>query len=425
MASDLQKEMRLGNLLVQLNLLSESDLSEASHLAVELGLPLGKVLVMSDFLTEEQLAAVIQAQSMLKDQLIELEVARRGIELVCTRGLTWAEALKEAGWVEPKVLSRNQLGKLLVDAGVVNEAELDQALASAKQSGLPLGRVLSASGRVTEQVLVACLNAQVLLRDKKISREQAVKALAAANARQTSFEQELIDAGEYRPPGKMRIKIGEIFVMAKLLSEDVMMEIIERGLVDEQPVGQVLLKAGHINKYQLDVALKIQELVDIGKLSPLKAADVLVLITTGGLSLEDAMAQISAPRQAAPAHTQMTLADLLKLSGALSEDDIVEAFRRSIQNPQIFGRIMVMSGFIDEAAMDVAMKCHNFIKEGALKEDQAIIALNYCMRMHCSLDQAAHDLGWTNPRNAFTNRRRTPQEEMAASAAKAALQFFD
>jgi hypothetical protein len=423
MSSDLQKEMRLGNLLVQLDLMSESDLSEASHLALELGLPLGKVLVMSDFLSEAQLAALIQAQSMLKDQLIELEVARRSLEIVSTRGLSWPDALKEAGWVEPKVIPRNQLGKLLVDARIISEAELDQALSSVKQSGLPLGRILSASGRVTEQVLVACLNAQVLLRDGKISREQAVKALTAANLRQTSLEQALIDAGEYKPPGRMRIKIGEMFVMAKLLSESIIMEVIEQGLVTQEPVGQVLVKAGHVNKYQLEMALKLQELVDIGKLSPLNAADALVLITSGGLSLEDAIAQSNAPRPSV--QTQLTLADLLKLSGVLTEEDVAEAFRRSIQNPQIFGRIMVMSGLMDESGMDVALKCHNFIRQGMLREDQAIIALNYCLRMHCSLDQAAQDLGWTNPRNNFANRKRMSQEEIAATSAKAALQFFD
>src|SRR5688572_30442688 len=111
MVSDLQKDMRFGNLMIQLGLLSETDLSEAAQLAVELALPLGKVLVMSGFLTDPQLHAIVQAQSMLKDQVLEIDEAQRAIAIVSSTGVSWTEALKQAGWVQRDVLPPNKLGE--------------------------------------------------------------------------------------------------------------------------------------------------------------------------------------------------------------------------------------------------------------------------------------------------------------------------
>jgi hypothetical protein len=424
MTSDLQREMRFGNMLVQLSLLSVSDLNEASQLAVELGLPLGKVLMMSDFITEEQLTALVQAQSMLKDQVLELEQAKRAIDIVSAQHIPFVQALGEAGWIEPTVLATNKLGRLLLEAGIIDEQQLVYALDHAKESGLPLGRVLSLNGQINENLLVACLNAQVLLRDRKISRQQAIKALRAAHERQTSIEQVLMDEGEYKAPPRIRIKLGEMFVLAGLLSDAVMMEVIERGLVTEEPIGQVLLKTEQISAAQLDAALKLQTLVDQGSLSAIASADALKQVHMRGITVEQAVAELQTQKEIQ--QPQLTLADLLKLSGVITEEDVNEAFKRSLNNPQVIGRILVMTGFISEPSLEVSLQCHSMIKQGALREDQAIIALNYCARMSCSLEQATVDLGWvSNPRNPLTGRKKTAQDELASQSAKASLQFFE
>jgi hypothetical protein len=424
MSTDLQKEMRFGNLLVQLGLLSDNDLGEASTLAIELGLPLGKVLMMSDFITEEQLGALVQAQSMLKDQVLDLQQAKLAVEIVTRRHIPFADALAEAGWIEPQIISTNKLGQLMVEAGIIGEPDLKAALENSHESGLPLGRVLSVSGILSEQLLVACLNAQVMLRDGKITREQAIRALQAAFTRQTSIEQVLIDAGEYKAPPPSRIKLGEMFVMAQLLSEEKMVDVIEHGLVSEEPIGQVLLKRGHINGPQLDAALKLQQMVDNSQISPLGSADALRSICTQGMTLEQAVSQLAVQKETP--QPQLGLADLLKLAGLITEEDVNEAFRRSLLNPQVIGRILLMTGFVGEKALEVAFQCQQLIKQGALREDQAIIALNYCSRMGCGLDQAAQDLGWvSNPRSPLTGKQRSAQEEAAAQSAKEALQFFE
>ena len=393
MSSDLQNAMRIGSLLVTVGLLSESDLAEAAQLAVELGLPLGKVLVMSGFLTDEHLQAVIQVQSMLKDQLVSVDKATDAVQIVIQKGLTLQDALKEAGWIQRDLLPANKLGELLLEAGLLSAEDLQAALAHAAQSGLQLGRVLSLTKKLTEPVLCSSLNAQILLRDGKISREQAIHGLRAAHQRQMTVEQALIDQGAFRPSPKAKVKLGEMFVLAGILNEDIIMDAIEGGLVNDQPIGQVLVKSGHINMNMLAACLKLQEMVDNGTLTPIGSADVLRQVQSRGIPVAQAVAELGFQKMATSAN--VSLGDLLKLAGVLTEDDIQDAIRQSMQNSTLLGKILSITGIVDEDMVNSGLRCQALLKQGFLQQDQAIIALNYCQRMNRSLDEALIELGWT------------------------------
>lgn len=394
MSSDLQKEMRFGNLLIQLGLLNDADLQEAAQLAIELGLPLGKVLVMSDFISDELLQALLQAQSMLKDQVVTLDEAKKALDVVAQKKLSWSDALRESGWEETKLLPSNKLGRLLLEAEIISEDDLEEALIASQSSGLPLGRILALHNKISDTLVYSCLNAQVLLRDGKITREQAMKALRGANARRMSIEQELIDQGAYRAAPKARIKIGEMFVLAGILHEDVIMEAIEFGLINEEPVGQILIHKGHINLNQLDTALKLQEMVDNGSLSPIHAADVLKQIDQRNIPLAQAVTELGLAKEQPPG--AMPLSDLLRLAGVITEEDVQEAFRRSMQNSALLGKILSITGFADEDTVNAALRCQSLLKHGVLQPDQAIIALNYSIKMRRSLDEALIELGWSH-----------------------------
>jgi hypothetical protein len=392
MVSDLQKDMRFGNLLTQLGLLSETDLSDAAQLAVELALPLGKVLVMSGFMSDAQLTAIVQAQSMLKDQLIDLEEVKKAIKIVQAQSVSWTEALRQAGWVQRDVLPANKLGELLVQSEIITQEELDESLRRADQSGLPLGRILALTKKINDSLLCSCLNAQILLRDSKISREQAVLGLKAAHTRQTSIEDVLADRGDYKPVPKTKIKLGEMFVLAGILNEESIMEAIETGLIKNEPVGQVLVNKESVTMSLLDAALKLQEMVDNGKLTPLNTAEVLRQVHAKNIPLSQAVTELGLQKTTSEA--SVGLGELLKQAGLITEEDIREAFRASMQNSSLLGKILTITGYLDEDTLTAAMRAQTLVKHGHLDTAQAMIALNYVSRMGGSLDEALIDLGW-------------------------------
>jgi hypothetical protein len=397
------KPIRLGDMLLDAGLLSEQDLHEAAQLAIEISLPLGKVLVMSGFIGEVLLQKVIQAQSMVKDQLITMSMARDAIKVVANEGIPLDVALVRLGFVPHETQTTNKLGELLLDSGIVSYEQINDALKSTADTGLPLGRVLVLTGHLKEEILWAALNAQVLIRDGKITRQQAIAGLKSALRRHLSIEQALDEHGILRPGSHNKIKLGELLVMSSVLKESDIMDALELGILHNKPLGQVLTEKKLINKDTLASALRLQEMVDNGTLSPVGSAEVLKQIHINGLSIVQAVAELGLLPQRS--HETVRLGELLKLAGLITEPDIQEALRLSLKNSSLVGKILLISGLIDEHTLHAALRCQFLLREGFLKQEQAIIALHYCQRLQCSLDDALDELGWT----VSTRRRLDPE----------------
>ncbi len=378
--------VRIGELLIHLGLLTESDLMEASHVAVDLGLPLGRALVMSDYITDGQLKAIIQAQSMLKDNIIDVQTIGNAMKLVGESGCSFDEALAKCGYTQSEDATRNKLGDLLVEAAILKPLELTQALQQAQERGLPLGRILAATRALGGSVLHACLNAQVLLRDGRITRAQAINALRAAHAKQTTLEQALADQGAYQAPSGARLRLGELFVMAGIFNEEVVLDVLEVCLLDQKMMGAVLLERNIVTPKILEAALKLQDSVDTRALTPLTAGEALRRVFSRNISVDRAMAEMGLLRS--PSAERLRLGEFLVIAGAISQEQLQEAVKLSVMNNALIGKMLQINHAIDQRTLHNALRCQFMLREGTLSEEQAVSLLQYCHRKQISVDEA-------------------------------------
>ena len=109
-------DLRLGNLLSQFGLLDEPEVEKALGVATETGLPVGKVLVMLERISNPTLKAVLEAQWMLKDDLLTLDQAVKAMDLVKRNGWNFSDALVAID-VDAYATKGARLGELLVAAG--------------------------------------------------------------------------------------------------------------------------------------------------------------------------------------------------------------------------------------------------------------------------------------------------------------------
>lgn len=386
------RQIRIGDLLIKACIVQQHELAEAMDIASSLGLPIGKVMVMSGYLDQSVLQAAIQVQTLLRDNLVQAETALRALQVVKEQKVPLPDALRQLGWTPKEPAVETKLGDLLVAAGLVKKEDLAECLETSKETGLPLGRVLFNTGKVSDTTLWSALNAQVMIRDRKISKEQATKALRAAFERQQNFESLLNDEGVIKQPQQKRIKLGELLVLAGFLSQEILMTALEVGLLEEKPLGQVLVSRQIITRQVLDSALQIQELMENHHFLPVQAAEILRLVITRNMSTSQAIAELGL--LGARPHETIRFGELLKLSGLVTEDDIIEALRLSVINGNLLGKILVATGQLDELLVHAALRCQFLIREGFLKQEQAVIALNYCQRMRCTFDEALVELGW-------------------------------
>ncbi|PWT96365.1 MAG: hypothetical protein C5B53_09830 [Candidatus Melainabacteria bacterium] len=402
------KSIKLGELLIKAGLLKSNLLKKMVQMGNETALPIGRVLIMSKTISEDVLRAAVQAQAMIRDHLVDEVAAVEALRLSAAEGISLDDALERVlpGPSVKAVLpgssisggprahtSTARLGELLVAAELISKEDLEDALRTRDETGLPLGRILVLTRLLSEELLSAALTAQVLLRDSKITREQAVEGLRSARKRRVTIEVALADQGLFKPPVKQSIRLGDLLVLAELIMENDLMTALELSLVRQLPVGRIMQQTGLISQPVLESALQLQEMVASGSLNSLQAAQALRQVAIQRYSLPQALAELGT-KEGEPKGSAK-LGDILKAAGVVTEKDIKRAVELSTKNSALVGKMLVAAGTIDEQMLYAALRCQFLVRDGFLEIEQAVIALKRCQQTGKTLDEVIRELGWT------------------------------
>lgn len=394
MKANSKSSHRLGELLIQADILQEEELQHAVELSGETGLPLGRVFVMCGYISDKELEAAVKVQYLVKEGHLDLNLGIQALAKQNKDGTNFDLCLKQLGFEKEVGQPTARLGELLLEAEIIVEAQLEDALKTSQETGLPLGRILVLTGGISEEILSAALTAQVLVRDEKISRDQAIQALKSSRFRRVNIEVSLMDLGFYRPPPRQRVRIGELLVLSGLVNEPDLMTALEMGLIREVPVGQMLIEGGFISKRILDSALKLQEIVSSHSLSALKAAEALRQVSGRNISLARAISELDLDNF--ESKERVRLGELLKACGILNDADIRKALRDAKRNSALLGKILLVTGVIDEATLHGALRALNLVRDEKLSMEQAIFALNHSRKNEVTFDESLTELKWTN-----------------------------
>jgi hypothetical protein len=372
------QHIKFGDLLVKLNLVSETDLHDALMVAPQFGLPIGRTLVLSGRLTESELEIAIELQTLINQKNWSLEQAQKVAQEV-RGGLTPSMALKNAGFED--TAEKTTLGQLLHEARLISSEQLETAQKSSYRMGMQLGRVLVLNGAINHQILSRALNVQSLVRERKISIDQALTMLNSEVSKPVAME-----AHQMRPaPATKNVRFSEFLVLSGLLTEAQMMNALETSMDKRLSLAQTIMEDGTVPKA---VFLRATELYD--------------KVCAGELALNDATDQVHRlmfgdPSPDALRHGSPVLGELLKMTGMVNDEDIKEAISLSNKYPSLIGKMLVLSGAIDEAMLIASLRCQFLVKHGYLSVDDAVAALQYSNSKRVSFDDALDELGLRKP----------------------------
>jgi hypothetical protein len=122
----------------------------------------------------------LNAQSLIRDKVVAADLALVAIAVASNQEIEFEEALVQLGWVRKKEIITAKLGELLSAAGVIEPEELNKALRASEETGQPLGSILLKSKVIDDAVLLFALDQQAAVRDGIVSREDAIRLIAAA-----------------------------------------------------------------------------------------------------------------------------------------------------------------------------------------------------------------------------------------------------
>lgn len=299
--------MRIGEFLVSAHVINETALATALQTARQSSLPIGRTLMDMGELTEVDLYKAIELQAWLRQQIISKESSIAALNMAVTNNISVSEACLKLGFPTPpsKNAPPNQLADLLCQANLVDDKAMAIAWEQSRQNNIPIGRSLVLTQAISLPLLAQALTALILVRDGKITQNEAIAALkkvalkqqgiieppAIKNTEPITLPQptrptSLSTNIESNKPSAPTMKVGELLNSAGLISEIDQMTAVEKGLENRKPVGQVLIEAGRLTNSQLMDSLRLQEMVFAKKLTGAQAVAILKEASERAVSID-------------------------------------------------------------------------------------------------------------------------------------------
>jgi hypothetical protein len=278
----------IGDLLVRSEMATPGAMADAVPISLKTGLPIGRVLIGAGAITEAHLAQSLLAQSLIRDSLLSIDLAIQALRIVVREGFNLEQALRIVGWQPESFVSENRLGQLLLAADVITPDQLEHSLRVFYTAGLPLARVLVMRGLISNLVAYAALTSQQMLRENKLTREQAIQCVRAASTSRAQIEDNYVN-GYLRMQPSHNMRLGELLVLSDIAREEEVMQAVEWAITRGETLGDVLVNRGTIREDELARALEAQRLVTKGILDSAKAGDVLKKANYERIPVEQAM----------------------------------------------------------------------------------------------------------------------------------------
>ncbi len=382
----------LGTLILGTGIVSPQQLDEARKTAKNLNVTLQSALVMLKMVSEQTLDSITRAHALVQDGTITVDLAIRALRLARQHNMALQDAIGVLGSVHKKTgrvaTVTTPLTDLFLSCSILTVEQVGRAVQQAQDTGMQTGRILVLNRDVSSWMMQAALNALIMVRDGKITQQQAQDALTAVGHRRISVEQALFELGLYVEKAGQTAKIGELIAMAGFVSESDLLECLEVELVKEKQFGQIMLEQGHVTHDLLETAIVLQDMVANGTLRAHQAASALRVVKDKGVSVYQAVAELDPPPMAP--QKELSPYELIVDSGLAYRDQIADTGESSSIK---VGKKVLAAGIISEAFLYLALRTYSLYKQGFLSADQAVRALAFCKEKNVSLDEALSKLG--------------------------------
>jgi len=360
-------DLRLGTILSHFGLLQEHEFDRALKVANETRLPVGKVLVMFEQLTDNTLKAAIDAQWMLKDGLISIGQAQHAVDLVRRKNWAFSDALLTMG-IDAYATRGARLGELMVGSGQLSEDEISKFLKVSNYSGLPLGRILLLLDRVTENALGSTLRLQHDIRVGGLEVDTGLALIRETVKR---------DCGNRQTDSLL---LGELLSHAGILKESEVAVALDIAAANSKMVGEVLTEHGWISDTVLDKALSLQKKARAKEITLDDAVS-----TLKGQAETGAFAPLSAFDFTGPTDFErnISLYEYLRLTGYITPEKLSDVVTRAAREPAIIADIQASPQATLKDTLKIAVTDSNrFLRllSSVLPDDKDVIDTGYAFQ---------------------------------------------
>ncbi len=322
--------VKIGELLVDAQIVSSAEMTEAVQVSKRLNVPIGRVLTMSGCVREDVLEASLQVQRLLRDGNLSIEGAYETLKRVHEHRIELAEALTSEAQNMLMLDSAESLGELLLDSNIISEEDLVKAMQASFDNGVPLGSTLVLQGLLSPSLFPSILSVQKNIARGITPREDGVK------------------------------EVQEIFLHWLKAEESLKQGTIFKQFASDEITREDVASAAEANARASARAPEEVKKAESQSREPERVRS-------------DAEVQKPAPEQ--KRDQDMRLVDLLKQSGIFSQAEVQRSYEALLRDPERSARFFLELGLISEEDLRNSLRAHALLQKGMLNKDEAIYAV--------------------------------------------------
>lgn len=395
-----ESTIRVGELLVQAAVVSSAEMTEAVQVSKRLGVPIGRVLIMSGCVKEEVLEASLQLQRLIRAGDMSVEGALEALQRVNDLDIDLTEALANEQYKESLLDSAEYLGELLLDSNIVSEEDLVKAMQTSFDQGVPLGSTLVLQGLLSPSLFPSILSVQKNIARGVTTREEGVKEiqeiflhwLKAEESLKRTTHDERADRISAHDDREFSARISEDSESSKSSSNS---NLTGRTTIKSEPGTASFVSSSKGNNGIKEQSPKKSKVVKAEESNGASASQVASKVESAVAEADAQSAakvstpeNVSRPAKVAPQATQnpavaaeekrdadLRLVDLLKQSGIFSQAEVQKRYEALLRDPVRSGKFFVELGLIDENDLSLCLRSHSLLAKGHFNKDEAIYAI--------------------------------------------------
>ena len=249
-------QVGLAEMLIDADFVSVSDLRDVLKRSAVSGILLGRALLLMNVITVEALDATFLVMGLLRDMKLSRPDGIRVLKETDRKHCTVDEAI-ESLKIGPKRRQKSvTLGKICVQAKLINEFECLAALERALTDQTHLGDELVSSGLIAEKPLRIALLLQGLAQLGVISLEKSAQALQEMQQQVTlSFNKVAADMNLFGEESADENTIVLMLRTASVVTKEEIQAAVEKFASYEMCTSKALLAAGAIDQQTYKICL--------------------------------------------------------------------------------------------------------------------------------------------------------------------------
>ena len=386
----LSGQPKIGELFVEAGLVKPQTVQECLVIAKRSQLPLGRILIMSGFVTAPDVDCALESQKLLRAGQTTRESAQRLLRAVHCNKITIEEAKALETFEQAFAAPLGHVGKLLLAAQILSEDVLHDATARSSVEHVTVGFLLVRDGSISQAFLTSILNCAILVRDNKLTRAEAAKVLKSLHENADSDLNQSLRENNLEQPADNRPRLLDFLQHSALIAESDITNVLETALESGWQTGQVLLLHNHINDLVLNSALQLQDMLAAGDVKLARAIELLHLSRDMDTTLESLLAELDGLNQ---------VVAFLRRGHILNEGQIRQIAAVNEDFEGCAGAILVREGVLNHEMLTKGIRCLSYFRAAALTEQQAISAFKYSIQMKVTPEEAVMQINWdTNNR---------------------------